>query len=414
MKKIMQTNPWVKHNYQIAKFISKTRLVLVLLAPILGFPLTCSAQINFDNGFASLDLFYKVLFVLIFIFISAILVFVIGIFISSTIKKRQEARQEKLRVRYSQYLASVLAEEEDEDKNDLVNYDIGRKLVLSKKDLSNTFNRNVLLQEILELHKHLRGNDANKLRNLYLSLGFTDDSTTKLRSRKWNLIVQGIHELTQMNIREAAMEIFAHLNHQNETVRHEAQLAKIKLDKNDPLGFLDGYTASLSHWEQANIYAALANFDKDHIPDFTRWLYSENDSVIIFALKMISQFNQFDAYDHVAGLLDHQSFHVRMEAIQALTRIGDHEIAPKLISMYQSQPKFVRIQILKALANISSDKEISFFESQLQIEDFEINFQAAKAIVNITSKDEKQLNGIYENADERLKEIFNHVMDERI
>jgi len=92
-----------------------------------------------------------------------------------------------------------------------------------------------------------------------------------------------------MDITEANDKISKSLKSKNDILRMEAQLALIRLNEDDPFGFLDHLTHHFTLWEQLNVYE-LITLHNLPIPEFSRWTTSNNKSVVIFALRMIQVF----------------------------------------------------------------------------------------------------------------------------
>lgn len=81
------------------------------------------------------------------------------------------------------------------------------------------------------------------------------------------------------------------LNSKNEIVRIEAELALIQMDTDDPCSFLDKLNQEFTSWEQLHVYEMIKR-NQMSPPDFSRWLTSPNQSVILFSERMILAFRQ--------------------------------------------------------------------------------------------------------------------------
>ena len=65
----------------------------------------------------------------------------------------------------------------------------------------------------------------------------------------------------------------------------------------------------------------LQKFDNQQIPDIAPWLKSENDYVVIFALKLSKIYNQFGMKDVLLELLEHKNEKVRLELMPVLSHL---------------------------------------------------------------------------------------------
>jgi hypothetical protein len=88
-------------------------------------------------------------------------------------------------------------------------------------------------------------------------------------------------------------------NHPNQQVRLQTQLAEMRLDELHPLTFLDEVRTPLHAWQQVALHAELTRLPKEKVPSFRAWLQSPNPAVVVFAIKMIVQFNQLDLLPYV-------------------------------------------------------------------------------------------------------------------
>ena len=94
---------------------------------------------------------------------------------------------------------------------------------------ANSLNRQVLIDQIIDVMINLKGEIKQKAKDLYLSLGLKKDSMVKARSRKWHLKIKGYRELAFMDIRDANEHIIRSLESNNEILRMEAQIALVRL-----------------------------------------------------------------------------------------------------------------------------------------------------------------------------------------
>ncbi len=116
------------------------------------------------------------------------------------------------------------------------------------------FNRKILINNMIDLSINLSGDVKEKLRSLYLQLKLDQDSINKIYHSKWHIQIKGFRELAFMNITEANNRIKQALKSKNHILRMEAQLALIRLNKNDPFGFLDYLQYPFTLWEQLNAH----------------------------------------------------------------------------------------------------------------------------------------------------------------
>ena len=98
----------------------------------------------------------------------------------------------------------------------------------------NRINRQVLIDQMIDLSVNLKGEIKEDIQKLYLRLGLKQDSLEKAYSRKWHQNVKGFKELAFMNIPDANEQIIKSLNASNEILRMEAQIAMVRLSEGTP------------------------------------------------------------------------------------------------------------------------------------------------------------------------------------
>lgn len=360
--------------------------------------------------FKDLDLKQKVMVSMVLLFITIAFTVLVSVFTSRLIKSNRAFQTKSLQKKYEELLMEVLFTEEE----DLMSETSPVNNPLLKNSLNNPFNRRVLITEIIRLHKNFSGNFAQNLEKFYLQLGLEQDSFKKLKSKRWYIKAQGISELAEMNVSSAAPAIEKYIEHTSELVRLGAQLAILKLSEENILGFLDHIKTPLTDWHQLNLQQILSHKDRDKIPEFSRWLHSENNSIVEFSVKMVGLYNQVSAIPLLVQLLQHPEFKVKLATIQALQKLDASEALTELeAAFYRETNKELKLAIIKALENIGYD-QISFFEKELTSYDFDICLAAAKAIVNLKHNGEEYFNELHKSADPQLQSIINHVLDPRI
>lgn len=243
------------------------------------------------------------------------------------------------------------------------------------------FNREVLSEILLDLQKDVAGEARDNLYDLYKGLGLHYDAYAKLRSWRWEVVSQGILELTQMNVDESYMFIRRFVNHRKGVVRKQAQIATVSL-KNEGIGyFLDTCRYRISEWQQLKLLDVLRNFEDFNPPRFRIWLTSKNRDVVLFALRLIRYYNQNDANLAIIQLLKHRNSPIKAEAIQCLKEFGVTEAINTLKSTFRKSGIEEKIAILDTLAVLGSHEDIEFLKKVERRDDnFTVRSKAISAI----------------------------------
>ncbi|HSV76028.1 MAG TPA: HEAT repeat domain-containing protein [Bacteroidales bacterium] len=243
-------------------------------------------------------------------------------------------------------------------------------------------NRQIFINEMMWLHRNLYGETAKRLHDLYFNLDLYSHSLKNLSSNRWAVKARGFRELAQMEVKDVAQEILAYVNSKNQVLRVEAQLALVKLNPDDPLGFFDNLKLPLSKWEQLNILNTLQN-NEVKVESFERWMDSENDSVVVFSIKMAGLFNHIHSWTKILELVYHGNSEVRRIAVETL---GLFEL-PENLEMfkdfyrnhlpveengddifYNLKMSNNRLAAIEALEKIATESDVPFFKFVLRNE----------------------------------------------
>ncbi len=245
--------------------------------------------------------------------------------------------------------------------------------------------RQVAIDELVNCKKNFSGLVADNIVSLYNKLGLREDSLSKMQNkRKWYIKAKGIQELYLMDQKKLLTKIYRETNSTNEFVRSEAQIAIIYLTGFKGLRFLDVISYPITLWQQIKLLEQLRLFGKkedlsDRIP---RWLLSKNDTVVVFALRLAGEYQQFAVKNALMGCLVHPSIAVRTRAIKTLIILADEQ-TPFILTGYFSKENFEnQIHILDSLQTLATDDQQPFLEKLLDTPDNIIKLKAAIVLAN--------------------------------
>jgi hypothetical protein len=279
---------------------------------------------------------------------------------------------------------------------------------------SDSYRRQVLIDEMIDVSINLKGEEAKKLLGLYKHLGLDRDSIARARSLQWHKKIKGFRELAFMNITDGNDALYKALNSSNEILRMEAQIALVRLSDKDPFEFLSHLLRPFSLWEQITLHELLIQHNIQ-VPSFSKWLTSPNPTVVMFALRMIREFKQKDAEDGVRQALMHSDPLVRQLAVQVA---GDMEFRSNLETMkrmYKNQEYSVCLEIVKAMGKMPDLSMLGFLKLVLDKEDdVQLQIEATKAIENNGEEGVKTLVKLMKSEYKNYNIIVRHVLDRRI
>ena len=280
----------------------------------------------------------------------------------------------------------------------------------------NTMNRQILIDQIIDIMVNLKGDIMQRAKDLYLQLGLRRDSLKKTQSRKWHTKIKGYRELAFMNIRSANKNIILSINSNNEILRMEAQIAMVRLSDDNPFEWMHKLEKPLSVWDQITLLELILQHDMK-VPEFKQWFNSKNLSIVIFALKMISKFEQKEAEEEVLSICDHENEKVRSTAFMICGDMKFRKAVSVMEARYQMETFNNKLEILKSFAKIPEESHMGFLKSVLdEEEDVQLQIQATKAIKNMEEPGISMLNKLMKSESEykNYQIIIRHVLDGRI
>ena len=300
-----------------------------------------------------------------------ILLIVILIYAQLLAKKRMYFYTERIRNNIEVWISHIILEESVEG------IEIPKKFY---RLLDDPKARQVAIDELINCKKNFSGLVAENIVALYNQLGLREDSLEKMQNkRKWYLKARGIQELYLMDQKNLLTKIYRETNSKNEFVRSEAQIAIIYMTGFNGLRFLDVISYPLTLWQQIKLLEQLRLFGKkedlsDRLP---KWLQSKNETVIVFALRLAAEYQQYAVKDAIMNCLVHPSDAVRTRAIKTLIVLADEQ-TPFILSGYFSKENFDnQAHILDSLVNMASDEQAPFLERLLDAPDNIIKLKAA-------------------------------------
>jgi len=270
-----------------------------------------------------------------------------------------------------------------------------------KDSIKTPFKRKLIVSVLFNLMNEVSGEMSDSIKMFYYKTGLIHFAFQRLRSKKWNIIAKGIGELRRFGIDEASHAIAPFINHPKSEVRSETHLYMVNLFLFEGLSFLDNLKVPLSEWIQIQLLETLQKFDNQEICDIRPWLKSENNSVVIFALKLAQIYNQFEVKETLMELLSHENKEIRIEVIDVLAHLYGIEAKEMLKTNFNTLSLEEQISFFKLLEKLVVPDDEPFVEAYLFHKNFEIQLLALKILKEInldkymgftnTSNDKKSL-----------------------
>jgi hypothetical protein len=246
--------------------------------------------------------------------------------------------------------------------------------------LDNRVVRQITIDELIVCRKNFSGSVGANIVELYQQLGLKQDSINKIeRVEKAHIKAKGIQELYLMGQRDHLPYIYKNTNNRHPLVRMESQTGIIHLAGFAGLRFLNVISYPLTEWQQIKLLEQLKQVSKkeDLSQKIPKWLLSKNESVVVFALKLADELQQFAVRDAIVPCLLHNNRQVRAQAIRTLVRLADEHTASVFIDSFYRQAFAEQVHILEALANMASNEHFDFLHRLLDEPDNTIKLKAA-------------------------------------
>jgi HEAT repeat protein len=286
--------------------------------------------------------------------------------------------------------------------------------VVFKAIASDNYRRQVLIDQMIDVSINLKGGEGNKLLNLYKYLGLDRDSIARAYDPRWHIKIKGFRELAFMSIKDANDAIYEALNSSNEILRMEAQIALVRLSDDNHFEFLSHLTTPFSLWEQITLHELIIQHNMP-APSFQKWLNSPNNTVVMFALRMIREFKQNDSEDKVREVLSHTDPLVRTMAVQVAGDLNMRSTLEPMKHMYKTQDYNTCLEIVKSMGKMPDLSMLGFLKLVLDKEDdVQLQIEATKAIENNGEEGVKALVKLMKSEYKNYNIIIRHVLDRRI
>lgn len=244
--------------------------------------------------------------------------------------------------------------------------------------------RRFFLGQLIEADRKFSGVSAAVLQKVFYSYQLDQESYSLLRSYKGHLIARGIQALTIMNVREALPEIESKLQHRKINVQHEVQYAMVYFNGFEGLSFLDSSEGILSNWQQLRILNNIKSLPKNAVEKISKWLGSNNPSVLHFALKLVRKFQIFELHDQVISLLGDDNEQIIKDAIKTLFSLDSQDTSKLLAIYYAKMQEDLQLEILKGFGQTRAFDQLDFLKSNLmENPSNRVKVSAAEALANL-------------------------------
>lgn len=175
-----------------------------------------------------------------------------------------------------------------------------------------------LAQQLVSISKGISGVATKNIVWLYRKLNLQKNAMQRFQSSHWHIKAAAIQELAAMEQKEYLPKIYKATNDRNFHVRMEAQLTVIKWTGWPGLRFLNVIQYPITPWQQLSILQELPDDCVVSMEKLRSWLFSENETVVEIALKLIHKYQCFELEKEVVTCSQSASYWVKREAVAIL------------------------------------------------------------------------------------------------
>ncbi|WP_054557669.1 hypothetical protein [Croceitalea dokdonensis] len=286
-----------------------------------------------------------------------------GVFFFRNLLSKRFYKKNAKREELAPIISNFLFHSSNDPKEEQKEY-VGLKIEIREYLKDKRF-RKILAEILFDLQRDVAGNTKIRLFTLFRELGLHHDCYKKLNSWRWETVAQGIDELAQMQVGESFQLIQKYINDRRPTVRKQAELAIVSLNREGINYLLDTTSYGISEWQQLKLMEALSAIQNYQPPKFKGWLLSQNRDVVLFALRLILHYDQNDAKNAIIELLKHKNDEIKKEAISCIRSFHFVEASPTMKQVFFSCTEFVKIQLLNAIADFAQKEDIIFLKTVL-------------------------------------------------
>lgn len=272
--------------------------------------------------------------------------------------------------------------------------------------------RQFTVNQLILCKKNFSGAVSKNIVSLYIKLGLKEFSLQKLNDKnRWNIKARGIQELYLMNQMDCLRKIYKHTNSENDYIRTVAQNGVIHLTGFAGLRFLEVLSLPLTEWHQLKLIEQLKLHPKredlgERIP---KWLRSKNETVVVFALKLAGDYQEFTCRPNVINCLVHPHSSVRTQALRTLIQLADEKTASIILGYFRKEPHDNQVFILQALRNMATEKEVPFLAELLNHENDTIKLNAGIVLANSTENGKAILDRKVQEQPDPYYRIYQHI-----
>ena len=312
----------------------------------------------------------KINLVLSLFFLMLTLAFVALVIYLRIRKNRMEAYRERFDRKLIEFFNHFLFDEDFKRAAELGDFKF--------RYLKTAYDHKLAIKQVLIFDENLKGESSEAIKELFYGLGLYKYLLSDLKAKAWYRQARALYALSKLGIKVPEALVTPLLHSNRAELRQQAMLYFLNTSQENPLAFLDDLDRELSLWQQVFIENSLINFDLE-VPDFGRWFNHDKSSVVVFCIKMVVSFNQFQNIPLLIEALDHTDEAVRAQAINSLKIMEVTDALQLMTANFPYESPSNKRAILYAIEKIGTAKDLRTLvsaigreEENLQIDYYKI------------------------------------------
>lgn len=344
----------------------------------------------------TVNIIFSGIFIVIFFYL--LLIFGIPIFINIRtfiLRFFQQRRQKNINF-YKSFVFHFLSQEE----------------VPEPKCLQKHIKKSALLSILYELVLYTSGKDAENLIKIYEKCKLEQYLLQKIKSPFVYNKSYYIKIFSTVKATPQATPLLKRLiHHRNTEIRLYAMQGLMFLNPESIVDLLKHYRYSLSLWEQINYYHFFTTKAID-IPDFHSLTLHKNDTMAMFAIRMVRVLHQkSESIKGYESLLSHSNFNVQVEMLRALSEFGYEDLSELLNNMMFKASSYIRHHIINNLArqkNTTVNVLMNYYDSA----DIDLKLEILNAIYNFVTGGKKAIVEFTNQTENKeLQKLSSHLLN---
>ena len=342
-------------------------------------------------------------------FLAIALFFLLIIMMSRVVKTQVAKRREILRDKLQRKINAIIFSKDGSVSKFPWNFHLMniRSLLPCPSD------KQLMIDLIISNKQNLLGHYAIILRKIYIRLGLKRFSIGKLSHRSSLIKIKGLQELAQMEIDDSLPLMKNMFYRSNKKVRQEVFTAMVRIGGSWPFSLITEYAEPIAGWMKVVIHKHLSTLPVHQLPKFYEWLASTNPSVRAFAIEMIKHFQQLEAADTLASLLQNDDQDLAVMAADALSELGVHQYANEIMLLGRKNMHHERrtIKIIRSLGKIGNENNKEFLAFHMIHGPYRIRFAAMQALLKLKIPVLDQRIDFNINHDNDFDDLYQHLTD---